>query len=271
MFDSLKTVINEHISFRKQIVKLAKSDLIKTYSGSALGWLWALAKPLTTILVYWFAFSVGFKQTGSINGYPYILWLVAGLVPWFYMSNMLSKGMYAMRAYSYLITKMKFPVSTISTIVSISNIIVNFSLMAIAILVYVLMGHSIDIYFLQLPFYYLLMFSLFTSWSLFSAPLAAISKDFYNMIKSGIMAVLWVSGILWNPRTMGDSIPALKTFLAINPVTYLVEGFRGIFIYKEWFFERPQLFMNFMIVLLIMFSAGLLMQKKLKKDIPDVL
>lgn len=35
--NSIKTIINEHFVYRKQIIKLAKSDLIKTYRGSALG------------------------------------------------------------------------------------------------------------------------------------------------------------------------------------------------------------------------------------------
>ncbi len=61
----MKTIIeiaNEHIRWRYQIFNLAKSDLKKTYSGAALGWLWAIIKPLITILVYWFAFSVGLRQ-----------------------------------------------------------------------------------------------------------------------------------------------------------------------------------------------------------------
>lgn len=32
----LKQIINDHIEYRKQIFKLAKADLVKTYRGSAL-------------------------------------------------------------------------------------------------------------------------------------------------------------------------------------------------------------------------------------------
>ena len=51
MFKELKQIIKDHIDYRQQILKLAKSDLIKTYRGSALGWSWAIIKPIVTIFV----------------------------------------------------------------------------------------------------------------------------------------------------------------------------------------------------------------------------
>ena len=122
---TLKKIIKEHIEYRKQIFKLAKSDLIKTYRGSALGWAWAIIKPIVTIFVYWFAFEIGLRAGKDVNGYPFFLWLIAGIIPWFYMGDMITAGTSCIRKYSYLVTKMTFPVSTIPTFVSISNLIVN--------------------------------------------------------------------------------------------------------------------------------------------------
>lgn len=59
---TLIEIIKDHITWRQQIIKLAKSDLIKTYRGSALGWSWALVKPVVTIFVFWFAFSYGLRK-----------------------------------------------------------------------------------------------------------------------------------------------------------------------------------------------------------------
>lgn len=55
-------IIREHIVWRHQLIRLAKADLVKTYSGAALGWAWALVKPIMKIFVFWFAFSFGFKN-----------------------------------------------------------------------------------------------------------------------------------------------------------------------------------------------------------------
>ena len=78
---TLKKIISEHIRYRRTIVKLAKSDLIKTYKDTALGWWWAIVRPSITLAVYYFAFSVGLRVARSVEGYPYFLWLVAGFLP----------------------------------------------------------------------------------------------------------------------------------------------------------------------------------------------
>ena len=50
MIETIRTIYNEHVSYKDQIIRLAKSDLIKTYRGAALGWAWAIVKPLITLL-----------------------------------------------------------------------------------------------------------------------------------------------------------------------------------------------------------------------------
>ena len=59
--ESIKLFIQEHMIFKKQLVELAKADIVKTYRGASLGWLWALIKPSITIFVYFFAFSIGIR------------------------------------------------------------------------------------------------------------------------------------------------------------------------------------------------------------------
>ena len=266
---NLTQICKDHISYRQQIFKLAKADLVKTYRGAALGWMWAIIKPIVTIFVYWFAFQIGLRVGGDVNGYPYFLWLVVSVVPWFYMSDMITAGTDAIRKYSYLVTKMKFPVSTIVTFVNISKFIIHIILIYIVIVLFRLFGYQIDIYYIQIPFYMLLTFIFFEIWGLISAPLGAISKDYSNLVKSFITAVFWLSGILWNPETVKSA--TLKKILRINPITYLVSGFRNCFIDKIWFWEQPKRLMYFIIICIIMLVIGIYLYKKLRKEIPDVL
>lgn len=266
---NLTQICKDHISYRQQIFKLAKADLVKTYRGAALGWSWAIIKPAVTVFVYWFAFSIGLRAGGDVEGMPFFLWLIAGLIPWFYMSEMLTQGTDSIRKYSYLVTKMRFPVSTIPTFVSISKLLVHFILLAITIVIFIAMGYPPNIYIIQLPFYILLTFVFFTVFSLFSSLLSSMSKDFSNLVKSFITAIFWLSGILWNVNTI--DIGWIKTLLMLNPVTYLVEGYRNCFIHQVWFFEEPQKLLYFGVVLLILVIAALWTYRKLRKEIPDVL
>lgn len=265
----LLQILKEHIEYRKQILKMAKADLVKTYRGAALGWAWAIIKPIVTIFVYWFAFAIGLRANSTVKGYPYLLWLIAGVVPWFYMSEMITGGTDCIRRYSYLVTKMKFPVSTIPTFVNVSKFIIHAMLIYLVIIIFRLFGYVPDIYLLQLPFYMLLTFIFFNIWSLFSGPLAAISKDYSNLVKAFITAVFWLSGILWDPSTVKNAM--LKRILKINPVTYLVTGFRNCFINKVWFWEQPKTLLCFIVVTLILLVFAVRVYKKLRKEIPDVL
>ena len=262
-------IIKDHVAYMQQIFKLAKADLVKTYRGAALGWSWAIIKPAVTIFVYWFAFSIGLRMGGDVDGYPYFLWLISGLLPWFYMSEMITSGTDTIRKYSYLVTKMKFPVSTIPTFVSISKFIVHLLLVVIVILIFIFMGYPPDIYIVQLPFYMLCMFIFFTIWSLFSSLLASMSKDFGNLVKSMVTAVFGLSGILWNPETI--ALPWLKKLLMLNPVTFITTGFRNCFINHVWFFEQPKRLLYFVIITAIMLGIAIWTYKRLRKEIPDVL
>jgi len=262
-------ILRDHIEYRKQIFKLAKTDIIKTYKGSALGWLWAIISPSVQIFVYWFAFSFGLRNGGDVEGYPFFLWLIAGMIPWFYMRSMLPTGAGSIRKYSYMVTKIKFPISTIPTFVSMAEFAVNMGLTLIMIVLFMLFGFLPDIYFLQLPLYILLMFMFFTAWALFASMIAAFSRDFLNLIKSLTTALFWLSGIMYDVRTM--DIEWIKNILLFNPITIIINGYRNTFIYKQWFWEDPQELINFFLLYVIMIILAVWAYRRLRRDIPDVL
>lgn len=267
--ETAKLIIDEHKLLGNQILKLARSELIKTYRGAALGWAWALVKPTVRILVFWFAFTVGLRAGKPVEGYPYILWLVAGFLPWFYMSDMLNGGAGCVRKQKHLVTKMKFPVSTIPTFVSISHLYVHFVLLAITIVLFMAFGFMPDIYYLQIIFYMFIMFVFFTIWGLFAGLLSAISADFQNLVRSFTQAIFWMSGIMYNVDIIHN--PTIRLLLKFNPITVISGGYRKAFIYKQWFWEDPVELGCFCVTLTIFTLMALWAYKNLRKEIPDVL
>lgn len=267
--ETIKVILQEHIAYHSQIRKLAKSDLIKTYRGAALGWAWAVIKPMVTLFVFWFAFSVGLRSGKPIEGYPYFLWLEAGFLPWFYMQELITGGAGCIRKYSHLVTKMKFPISIIPTYVNLSHLYTHFLLFAISIVLFMLFGFMPDVYFLQLPLYMLMMFLFFTVWSLFSGLLSAISKDFQNLVTAFSSAIFWMSGIIYNVDTIKNHWVRLA--LKFNPVTVISSGYRKCFIYKQWFWEDKVELACYCVTLTLFALAALWAYRKLRKEIPDVL
>ena len=83
--------IKEIISNRKLIANLSFNDFKTKYAGSFLGIVWAFIQPLITIFVYWFAFQVGLRSQ-DVGNFPFALWFMAGLIPWFFFSDGLNGG-----------------------------------------------------------------------------------------------------------------------------------------------------------------------------------
>lgn len=267
---TIQEIVQDHKNYKEQTLKMAKSDIIRTYRGSALGWSWALVKPVITIFIYWFAMSIGLRAGRNIGSdYPYFLWLISGLVPWFYMSDMLNRGTDCMRKYRYLITKMHYPVSTIPTFVSVSNMLVDLILMVVVCILQVAFGYYPTLYWLQVPVLLFLSFLLFTFWALFAGPVSALSQDFSQLVKSLVFALFWGSGILFNVETIDNKI--IRTILEINPITYLVTSIRHSFMGDRWIWQEPKALAVFLVELLIMGALGVWSYKKLRKEIPDVL
>lgn len=267
--DTAKRIINDHISYRRQIIQLAKSNMIKTYRGAAFGWAWAIIKPAITIFVFWFAFSVGLRHGKPVAGFPFFLWLIAGFTPWFYMRDVITEGAGSIRKYKYLVQRIKYPVDTIPTFVSLSNLVVNIFLFALMVLIFIGFGYYPNIYWLQIPFYYFIMFIFFTFWSLFSGMLSAISKDFLNLVKAMVTALFWMSGIIYNADNIENH--TIRAVLMFNPVTIIANGFRNSVIYHRWFWDYPEQLRNYFIVTVVMMLLAIWAYRKLEKEIPDVL
>ena len=270
MFGNLKEICSDHLHNLTQILKMAKADLVKTYRGAALGWSWAVIKPCVTLFTYWVTFSFGLRAGGAVNGYPFFLWLAIGIVPWFYMSEMLTQGTDSIRKYKYLVTKMKFPISIIPTFVSLSKLMINLLLLGVVIVLFWIMGYPPSIYYLQLPIFVFFSFLFFTLWAQFASLFSAISHDFSNLVKSFITPIFWLSGILWRTDTFDGNI-WITRFLNLNPVTFLTGGFRDSLIFDRWFWESPKKCLYFACWLLILTLLSVWAHKRLRKDIPDVL
>ena len=91
---------------RTLIFQLAKNDFKKKYAGSYLGIVWAFVQPVVTVMVYWFVF--GMIRSSSPRPVPFVLWLIAGLIPWFFFQDGLINGTNALLEYNYLVKKVVF-------------------------------------------------------------------------------------------------------------------------------------------------------------------
>lgn len=271
MFGTISRIIKEHSKYWRQVLFLAKIDKDKLFSNSDLGWVWALCKPGMRIAVYYIAMSIGFKSSKDIPNIhcPYFLWLVTGLLVWFYMSAMIGGGAACFKRYKAIVKKVQFPVSTIPSIVTLSNFRVHLIIVGVVLVMYPLMGCMPTIYWLELPFYMLAMIFFTYCWSLATGFLAVVSNDFHNVLKTITSAVFWLSAIIFDMSKVKNRIA--RIFFMFNPVTYVVNGYRNALCKNVWFFDEPENLGCFCLVTLFMLLVSLKVYKSLNKKLPDLL
>lgn len=76
--------------YRELIFILVWRDVTVRYKQTLLGVAWAMFQPVATMLIFTAVFSVMGKIPS--DGFPYPVFLYAGLLPWFYVSQSLSRG-----------------------------------------------------------------------------------------------------------------------------------------------------------------------------------
>jgi teichoic acid transport system permease protein len=269
---TLHEILQEKKLWRKQIANLGVFDLTKRARGAVLGWAWFFMKPAVYIGVFWFALAIGLKagsSGGATGNAPYILWLMGGLISWFYMQDMLNQGSDVFHRYSYLVNKIKFPLSGIPTIFNISTVIVQVGLVLAMMIIYFLCGQPLDIYLLQLPVAMLLMFVFFDMFSLFASCLSALSKDFKNLIQTLSTPLFWLSGIIFDVFSIGYDW--LTIILMFDPVTFFATMYRAAIYDKIWIWERPEACLGFVVVFLITLLCTVVVYRRTREEIADVL
>lgn len=265
----LSKIFRDHKQAGRQLFWLASLDVKKTYSGSILGWVWAIIKPTVMIVVYWFVLSKGLRAGNTIEGVGYFSWLVAGMLPWLFIKDILTAGTRCFRRYKYLVSKVKFPIITIPTFISISAMFVHLILGVIVVAILLVQGNVIPVQVVQIPIYLLLMMIMMTSWSLLVGPIATISKDFESLIGTITQALFWMSGVLFSIQTLSDG--PIKSILLLNPFNYIIEGYRKSLLYGEWFYEDLWSLSKFMITLIVIVILSLYVFKRAHNYMVDSL
>lgn len=259
---------------RKLIARLSVNDFKTKFAGSYLGIIWAFVQPVVTIFVYWFVFEKGFKPAAINNAQgvevPYVLWLIAGMVPWFFFSDALSGGTRALLDYTYLVKKVVFQIDVLPIVKVISAVFVHLFFLAFSVFLYALYGYRLDVYTLQVVYYSLCMVVLVTGLCYLTSSVVVFFRDLNQIINIVLQVGVWVTPIMWNIDTM-DISPVLKDILKLNPLYYIVQGYRDAFINKVMFWERPGLTIYFWVFTAVFMFLGTYVFKKLRMHFADVL
>ena len=253
---------------RDMFWELAKNDFQARFAGNYLGIIWAFIQPFITMLLYWFVFQVGLRA-GKVSEYPFILFLMSGLIPWFYFSEALNGATNTLLEYSYLVKKVVFNVEILPAIKLVSSIFVHFFFVAFIMVICAVYGYMPDLYDIQLIYYILCMVLLLLGVSYVTAACTAFMRDTAQLVNIFLTMGIWITPIMWNPEAV---LPEwLHRIFQINPIYYIVDGFRDALLNKVWFWEKPAWTIYFWCVTILIYIIGIKMFNRLKSHFADVL
>jgi len=262
-------IFSKHLFYNRRILlSLAYNDFRTRYAGSMLGGVWAFIKPVVTIMVFWFVFQVGLKTT-PIDDFPFILWLISGMIPWFFLSDALLGATYSLYEYSYLVKKVKFRVSVLPIVKITASFFVHMFFFILIFILFLGYRQPITIYSIQLIYYTVALFILLVGITWTTSALAVFLKDVGQMVEVALQVLIWLTPILWNYRI---TIPKnYQWMIKVNPFVYIIDGFRDAFIYQTWFFEKPLETLYYWSVTVISLALGSFLFVKLRPHFADVL
>lgn len=270
----LLALLREIVSGRKMIWELGKNDFRTRYAGSYLGIIWAFVQPVITVFVYWIVFekalNAASQQTKAGITVPYVLWLVAGLVPWFYFSEVINSGTSCLLDYGYLVKKVVFRIEILPVVRLLSGMFVHLFFIAFTFLLYGLFRRFPGIYVLQLLYYSLAMMCLCAGICYVTASIAVFFRDIMQIINIILQVGVWFTPILWNVDAV--HMPQwLSALVRLNPMFYIVNGYRESLIEQKGFWLHPRLTLCFWTVTAVLWLLGSQVFRRLQPHFADVL
>lgn len=242
---------------RRLLVLLVQREIKARYKDSGLGLLWGLLRPLTMLLIYYFAIG---QFLGAARMIPeFAIFVFTGLTAWTLFSEILTSTTTSIVANAGLVKKVYvprevFPLSGVG--VSLFNFVIQFAILLAAT---ILTGQApLSPHWWTVPAATIVLVVLASALGLLLAGLNVYLRDVQHLVEIFLLIFFWASPIVYSYGMVSEStVPDwLKEVYAWNPITIIVMNFqRGM-----WVAGADQPWPAFLeLRLLVVFVVGLLL------------
>lgn len=257
--NAMLTVIKEQVGSFYLIRRLSLFEVKSNNSQNYLGLMWELLHPMIQIAIFWLVFGLGIHKGHPEDGTPFLPWLLAGINVWFFANPGILNGTRSIRQRVQLVSKMSFPMSVIPSFVIFSKLYSHLVVLALVIVFLMIFGIFPTIFLIQLVYFMIAAIALMIAISMVTSTLATIVRDVQVMIQALMRLLMYTSPILWHPTGK------LATIFKINPLYYIVKGYRSALLGKGWYFiDHPEYTLYFWLVVFGFFFFGSIMHMKFR-------
>lgn len=266
------SLLKEIVTKRRLILDLGKADFRKRFVGSYFGMVWMFIQPMATVLVYFFVFQVGMKSQPPVPDVPYVLWLVPGIVPWFYFSDALNGITNVLQEYHYLVKKVVFRVEILPIIKLFSSLMVHGFFVLIMLIMFLLYRKVPLVTWIQVIYYTFAASVFVLGVGFLTSAVQVFFKDMAQIIGIVLQFGMWLTPIMYHESLFtNQGLGWVVTLLKFNPFYYIATGYRDSMLTGDWFWQRPMLSLYFWGCTVVVLLLGLKVFKRLRPHFSDVL
>lgn len=251
--------------YRELFFFLAWRDILVRYKQTVIGIVWALGRPLLTMLVFTLVFSKLAKLPSG--GVPYPILVFAALLPWQFFSSAFSGAGESLISNAGMISKVYFP----RLVVPASAVIVAFVdfLISVIILVGLMIwyGFAPNLRMLTLPLFIFIAFAAAMGAGLWIAALNVKYRDFRIIVPFVVQFGLYISPVGFSSNIVPEK---WRLLYSVNPMVGVIDGFRWAILGGNTQLYWPGFLLSLALVLMILFT-GIIYFRKTEKTFADVI
>jgi len=252
---------------KELIMEMAKRDIATQHVGSMLGFFWTFINPLIMIFILWLVFSVGFRAapTGDV---PFVVWLTAGMAIWNTFSEIVNGSTSIIVSNAHLVKKVVFPLSILPVVKLVGSFITHAVFLFMLLALIILYGMPFNIYWLQALYYFAAMSVLALGLGWITSSINIFARDTSQIVNVFLQIGFWATPIFWSPSIMPAKVQFL---LKLNPMFYIIQGYRESFIYFVPFWHHWQMTLYYWGITGLVFVIGASIFLRLRPHFADVL
>jgi lipopolysaccharide transport system permease protein len=255
--------------FRELIRAVVRRELMARFSGSILGWVWAIFGPLLMLSVYTVIFShaVGIRASTASHGVAnYSLNIFVGLIMFNLFAELAYRAPALLHEHVNFIKKSIFPSETLAWIAAIRAVVYAGISFCVLLFFELLITHSLPPTILLLPFVIVPFFLFLIGVSWFLMALGSFTRDVMHLMASIVPVFMFATPIFYS---FDDVPPVLRIILRVNLVGDYVELMRDIVLLDR--IPNPWLYLGTVIVSLLIFRAAYRFYMRYKNVFVDII
>lgn len=252
--------------YRELFYFLAWRDILVRYKQTVIGVVWALIRPLLTMLVFTFIFG-RLAKLPSDAGAPYPIMVFAAMLPWQFFATSFAEAGNSLIGNSAMISKVYFPrivIPTSAVIVSFVDFLISF-LILVALMVWY--GFMPNVRIFLLPLFTVIAFLASLGAGLWIASLNVRYRDFRYIIPFVVQMGMYVSPVGFSSSIVPEK---WRLLYSLNPMVGVIDGFRWAIIGGKYKMYWPGFGLSLLVVAVLL-TGGIYYFRKTEKTFADMI